>query len=159
MKKAIAITALVSIIGLTGLYQASAYMGMGPGDMRSRGGCNGQAMGMHHATAQMDEATKAKFDVFFKDTQDLRKSIVIKHAEKRALMLNEEPDAKKVGKLAGELFDLRSSMHAKAKEAGLGDVMGMGRDCGQNDGQGYHHGRKGMMKGKGMNRGQAPAMN
>ncbi len=159
MKKVLAITALVSIIGLTGLYQASAYMGMGPGDMRGRGGCNGQAMGMHHATSQMDEATKAKFDVFFKDTQELRKSIVVKRAEKRALMLNEEPDAKKVGEVTGELFDLRSSMHAKAEEAGLGDYIGMGRDCRQNAGPGSHHGRKGMVKGKGMNRGQAPVAN
>ena len=159
MKKALAITALVSIIGLTGIYQASAYMGMGPGDMRSRGGCNGQAMGMHHATAQMDEATKVKFDAFFKDTQELRKSIVVKRAEKRALMLNDEPDAKKVGEVTGELFDLRTSMLAKAEEAGLGDYIGKGRDCRQNNASGYHHGRSGKVKGKGMNKAQVPAAN
>ena len=158
MKKALAITALVSIIGLTGLYQASARMGMGHVDMRSGGGCNGQAMGMHHATAQMDEATKEKFDVFFKDTQELRKSIVVKRAEKRALMLNEEPDAKKVGEVAGELFDLRTSMHAKAEEAGLSDYIGKGRDC-RKDYASRHHGRSGKGMGKGMNRAQVPAAN
>jgi Spy/CpxP family protein refolding chaperone len=159
MKKAIAITAMASIIGLTGFYQASAYKGMGHGDMGDRGGCNGQAMMMHYKTSQMDEATKEKFDAFFKDTQQIRKSIVVKRAEKRALMMSETPDSKKVGALAGELFDLRMSMHAKAEAAGLPDAMGMDRDCGQNDGRGSHHGRKGMMKGKGMNQGQGPAAN
>jgi len=159
MKKILAITAVASVIGLTGFYQASAYMGMGQGEMGGKGGCSGHAMRMHHATADMDEATKAKFDTFFKETQDLRKSIVVKRAEKNALMKNEKPDAKKVGELAGELFDLRMSMHAKAEAAGLHDVMGMGRDCNQKDGSEFHHGRKGMMKGKGMNKGQGPATN
>ena len=159
MKKAIAVTAMASIIGLTGFYQASAYMGMGHGEMGDSGACNGQAMMMHHKTSQMDEATKEKFDAFFKDTQQLRKSIVVKRAEKRALMMNDSPDAKKVGALAGELFDLRMSMHAKAEAAGLHDAMEMDRDCSQNYGPGSHHDRKGMMKGKGMNRGQGPAAN
>ena len=131
MKKTIMVTALVSIIGLTGLYQASAYMGM-----RGDSGCNGSPLGMA-ATAQMDEATKAKFDVFFKDTLELRKEIVVKRAEKKALMHAEEPDAKKVGKIAGELFDLRNSMRTKAEAAGLGDYIGMRGGCSEKCGKKY----------------------
>ncbi|HIP82627.1 MAG TPA: hypothetical protein EYH19_03475 [Desulfocapsa sulfexigens] len=156
MKKVLAITALVSIIGLTGFYQASAYRGHG--GMRGHNGCNGQAMGMQ-VPAQMDEATKTKFDVFFKDTQDLRKSIVVKSAQKRALMNSKEPNIEKVSELAGELFDLRVSMRAKAEAAGLGDVIGQRRGCGNCDGPGFHHGRKGMVRGKGMQGGQVPAVN
>lgn len=140
MKKIIAVTALVSIIGLTGLYQASAYMGM-----RGEGCCNGPYSGMAAVTAQMDEATKAKFNAFFKDTQQLRKEIVMKSAEKRAHMRSEEPDAEKVGELAGELFDLRIAMHAKAEAAGLGEYIGMRGGCGKNGGRQFYHGRKGMM--------------
>ncbi len=144
MKKAIAVTALVTIIGLTGMYQASANCGHG--GMRGNGDVNCPG-GRAYATAKMDDATKAKFEAFFQDTQALRKDIVIKRAEKRALMSSDNPDAAEVGKLAGELFDLRASMHAKAEEAGLGDIIGKGpgfRNC---DGPDYHHGRKGM-KGK-----------
>lgn len=156
MKKGIAVTALVTIIGLTGMYQASANWGHG--GMRGVGeeNCPGGRM---HATAQMDEATKAKFDVFFEETQSLRKDMAIKRAEKRALMQSENPDTAVAGKLAGELFDLRSSIHAKAKEAGIADFMGRGhgyRDC---DGPGSHHGRKGMVKGQGMRGNQGPAQN
>lgn len=147
MKKAIAVTALVTIIGLTGMYQASANCGHA--GMRGNGDVNCPG-GRMSATAQMDEATKVKFEAFLKDTQALRKDIAVKRAEKRALMHSDNPDAAAVGKLAGELFDLRASMHVKAEEAGLSDVIGRGpgfRDC---DGPSYHHGPKGMMKGHGM---------
>jgi hypothetical protein len=154
MKKALAITALVTVIGLTGLSQASAYMGQG--GMRGHGGCNGSAIGMR-APTNMDEETKAKFNVFFQDTQELRKSIAVKRAQKRALMRTSEPNIEKVGELAGELFDLRSSMRTKAEAAGLGDIIGKQRGCGNCDGQGSRQGRRSMMKGKGMGRGQGPS--
>ena len=141
MKKAIAVTALVTIIGLTGMYQASAKCGHA--GMRGNGDVNCPG-GRMDAIAQMDEATKVKFDAFVKDTQALRKDIAVKRAEKRALMRADNPDAAAVGKLAGELFDLRASMHVKAQEVGLGDVVGRGpgfRNCG---GPGFYHGSKGM---------------
>jgi Spy/CpxP family protein refolding chaperone len=159
MKKTIAIITLASTIGLTGLYQASAYKGMGAGDMGGSGGCNGAGRMMHHKLSQMDEVSKEKFDAFFKDTQQLRRSIVIKRAEKKALMKNGSPDAKKIGKLAGEIFDLRMSMQEKAEAAGLHDLMQMDCGCGQSDGLGSHHGRKSMMKRKDMNNGQEPSVN
>ncbi len=145
MKKAITITALVAIIGFTGVYQASAYMG--------HGGCNGSEMGMR-GNAELDDATKAKLEAFFVDTQGLRKNMAMKRAEKRALMNNDEPDAKKVGELTGELFDLRSTMHAKAQAAGLGDVIGKGRGCGKkcdgagNSSRGCNGNGKGKRNGK-----------
>lgn len=147
MKKAIAITVLASVIGLTGLYQASAYMGQG--GMKGKGGCPGQGNG-YRATAQMDDATKVKFEAFFKDTQELRKNIAVKRAEKRAMMRNEEPDAKKIGAITGELFDLRASMQAKAEAAGLKDVIGQGRGCRGGDASGaFNCGRQGKNKAKG----------
>ncbi len=152
MKKAIAITLLASVIGLTGMYQATANCGSG--GMKGAGGCPGAMM---QARAEMDEATKAKFDTFFTDNQAVRKEMQMKQAEKRALMHSENPDAEKVARLTGELFDLRTTMHAKAKEAGLEKYIGMGQRCGNSDRQSYHHGRKGMMKGQGMMGGQAPS--
>jgi Heavy-metal resistance len=152
MKKAIAITVLASVIGLTGMYQASARCGQG-GMGGPGGNCAGAGM---QARAEMDDATKAKFDAFLTDNQAVRKEIKMKQAKKRALMHGENPDAEKVAQLTGELFDLRTTMHAKAKEAGLEKYMGMGKGCGNCDGQSFHHGRKGMQKGQGMMGGQAP---
>ncbi|MCF8056859.1 MAG: periplasmic heavy metal sensor [Desulfocapsa sp.] len=143
MKKAIAITALVTVMGLTGMNQAIANWG--PGGMGGPGGCGGAGM---QARAEMDDATKAKFDTFLTDNQATRKEIMIKQAEKRALMHAENPDAKQVSQLTGEIFDLRATMHAKAKEAGLEKYMGMGQGCGNCDGPRGHHGRKGMMRGE-----------
>ena len=148
MKKAIAITALVTVVGLTGMSQAFAW---GPGGMRGHGGCGGPGMMGMMAQADMDDATKAKFEAFMTDSQSLRKEIQMKRAEKRALMNAENPDAKKVSQLAGELFDLRATMHAKAKEAGLEKYVGMGAGCGNCDGRPFQKGRKGMMRGQGPN--------
>jgi zinc resistance-associated protein len=144
MKKTIVATALVLIVGLTGLYQAAAYMSMG-----GEGGCRGHHTGMA-GTAQMDEATKAKYKAFLKDTQELRKKIAVKRAEKRALMRSENPDVEKVGEVTGELFDLRTSMSEKAEAAGLSDYIGMRGGWGKKSGSEFHHGQKGMMKGQEM---------
>lgn len=144
MKKTIAVTVLASIIGLAGLYQASAYMGMG-----GEGVPCGQPMGMA-ARSQMDETTKAKYKVFFTETQDQRKEIVVKRAEMKALMGAQNPDSQKVSTLAGELFDLKMKMRTKAEAAGLDASPGKGCGCGVN-------GRQGMMKGQKMMNNQAPA--
>ncbi len=154
MKKAIAITVLASVIGLTGMYQAAAKCSQG--GMKGPGGCPGAMM---QAKADMDEATRTKFDAFLTENQAVRKEIGMKQAEKRALMHGENPDAEKVARLTGELFDLRATMHAKAKEAGLEKYMGMGQGRGNCDRQSNHHGRKGMMKGQGKMGGQGPANN
>ena len=146
MKKGITVVTLATLIALTGAYQASANWGHG-GGMGGGGGCQGQGIALR---ADLDDATKAEYENFVESTQDLRKEIFVKRAEIRALMNAEEPNAEKVGTLSGELFDLRATMLAKAKEAGLSDVVGAGKGpgCGDCEGRGgYHHGRKGMMGG------------
>ena len=45
-------------------------------------------------------------------------------------MLNENPDAKRVAQLTGEIFDLREQMHTKAQEKGINKI-GYGRGTGQ----------------------------
>ncbi len=140
MKKIITIAALATVIGLTGFYSASASMG--------QGGMGGPGMGMHHMVAGMDDATKVKFKAFLQDTEDTRRSIAIKHAEKRALMASENPDAGKIGVITGELFDLRKTMHAKAEAAGLEGVIGKGQGCGNLDNKGSNRCGKGMKGGQ-----------
>lgn len=134
MNRKIAISLLATTIALTGAYQASAYMGM-----NSEDGTASPRMGMA-TTAQMDKATKEKFEVFLKETKALRKSMVEKRAEKNALMQADNPDAKKVAALAGEIFELRYEMHLKAKAAGLVQFMGSGGHSAM--GSGMNHGRE-----------------
>jgi len=145
MKKAITVVTLATLIGLTGAYQASAKWGHGGG--MGGGGCQGQGIA---ARADLDDATKAEYEKFVENTQDLRKDVFVKRAKIKALMNAAEPDADKIGVLSGEIFELRAAMRAQAKEAGLSDVIGTGKGQGCGDGEGrggYHHGRKGMNKG------------
>lgn len=144
MKKTITVVTLATIIGLTFAYQASAKMGHGGG----MGGCDcqGDRIVMR---ADLDDATKAEYENFVESTQDLRKEVFVKKATIRALMNAEEPNAEKIGVLSGEIFDLKATMRAKAKEAGLGDVVGSGMGQGDCNGRGgKHHGSKGMMRGQ-----------
>lgn len=76
--------------------------------------------GMHKdAKDTKHEEMRAKYEKFFADTKDLRKQIAEKKAEKRALMHSKTPDSQAVAKATGELFDLNSSLHEKAKAAGV----------------------------------------
>lgn len=144
MKKALLITGLVVGMGFLGLQQASAYQGMGMG---MGGGCpKGGA-----AYSQLDAASKAKIDKFHDETKELRKQMVMKHAEERAVMRADNPDSVKAAKLAGEIFDLHTSLQAKADAAGVQDLIGCG-DCpgagmGMGNGKGPHRGGRGMMMG------------
>lgn len=133
MKKTFVITALVVGMGLFGLQQASAYQGMGGG---MGGGCQKGGAGY----SQLDPASKAKVDKFFSDTQDLRKQMVMKHAEERAIMRSENPEPAKAAKLAGEIFDLKTSIQAKAEAAGVQGLIGCGACQGPGKGFGQHHG-------------------
>lgn len=145
MKKLFAGAALLAIIGFTGSYQAFAGWGQG----RMMGGLPVDCpQNRGQLTAPMDAETQAKFDKFFEETFDLRKQIVVKRAEKNALMGSEHPDPAAVGKIAGELFDLRNTLHGKAKAANLQGFGGMGRCCGGCDGSGCY-GCGGMWGGQG----------
>ena len=125
MKKKILTTTLVAAIGLAAV---SAYAGWGqrgggywnnnmPGPMM-------QGPGMQMQYNQVDPAVQEKLDKFFADTTDIRKEIAVKQAERMALIRAENPDPTAVSKLAGELFDLRTTMHQKAEEAGVTAYLG-----------------------------------
>ena len=149
MKKQIIAIALISGLALAGTVSASC----GRGGMG--GGMNyGQLQGQF---TQLDQATQDKIKQFFNDNQKLRKEMVMKRAEKRALMQSATPDPKMVAAVTGELFDLHTTMRANAVTAGVDKYMGPGRmgvgpmGCnGSGNGYGKGHG-KGHGQGYGMN--------
>jgi hypothetical protein len=110
MKKTLMAAVLVAAVGIIGLQQAAAAH---VHDATSR------EDGSFRQFQGLDEATKEKIEKFRADTQDLRKQMVMKRAEESALIRSETPNIEAVRKAAGELFDLRSAMQMKAKEAGL----------------------------------------
>ncbi len=119
MKKHIVAIALIA--GLSMASVASANWGRGGGGNGGFGGCpqmQGQMM------QQMDPATQEKVSKFFKDNQALHKQLVMKQAEKRAIMQSEKPDPQAAAKVAGELFDLRTALHDRAEAAGVVQYIG-----------------------------------
>ena len=90
------------------------------------------AMHQEIKSSRFDEMHQ-KFLKFSADTKDLRKQIAQEKAAKRALMHNRTPDPLAVSKVAGELFDLKSSLHDKADAAGLPHFHQMA--CGKK----FHH--------------------
>jgi len=146
MKKKIAAIALVLSLATVGI--ASARGGMG--------GCMGMGVNCPQAQGQMnqqlDKATQDKLDAFQRDTQALRKQIIMKHAEMRAMMQSDNPNPAAASKLSGELFDLQATMQDKAKAAGvatyLGGGCGMGMGMGRGGMMGAQAGGRGMMGGK-----------
>ncbi len=84
-----------------------------------------------------DPAMQQKHAQFLDETKELRRQLAVKEAGMRALMQSAQPDNAQAAQLAGELFDLREQLRAKAQASGL--PMGM---------MGGHHGM-GMGKGKG----------
>lgn len=119
MKKQIAIAAVIASIGIAGITQASAagWGQRGGGNFANCPCTTGQS-------SQIDPATQEKLDTFFNDTQDLRKDIAMKRAEKQALMRSENPDPAALSTVTGELFDLQVSMRQKAEEAGVDQYIG-----------------------------------
>ena len=154
MKKKIMITTLAAALAIGAA--ATSYGGWG-----QRGGGYGggymnndmQAPGprMQMQYNQIDPATQEKLDTFFADTQDIRKEIAVKQAERMALLRGENPDPGAAGKIAGEIFDLRTTMHQKAEEAGVTAYLGPmnGQRGGRNISGGPGMNRGGMNKGGG----------
>lgn len=127
MKKQI--IAMTLIAGLTLATVASANWGKGGyGGQMGYGGCQQAQQGQ--VPPQLDQATQEKIAQFFNDNSALRKEIIMKQAEKRALMRSAQPDAKAVATVTGELFDLRTSMHEKAELAGVDQYIGPRRGSG-----------------------------
>ena len=97
---------------------------------------------------QLDPAVQEKLDSFFTDTQDIRKEIAVKQAERMALIRSDNPDSESAGKLAGELFDLHTTMQQKAEEAGVTAYVGpRGPQGGRDFGPGSNITRGGGNKG------------
>lgn len=149
MKKKILTTALIAAVAMgtaTATYANWGQRGGGYWNNNMQG--PGPQMQMRYN--QVDPAVQEKLDKFFTDTQDLRKEMAVKRAEQRAMLRADNPDPAAAGKLAGELFDLRTTMHQKAEEAGVTAYLGPmngprgGRDFGPG-GPGMGRG----MKGKG----------
>lgn len=137
MKKALITAALIS--GLTLSTTAFAYQGMGGGGQMA--GCG------YGKYQQLDPEVQAKIDQFRKDTQDLRRQMVVKRAEKKAMMKRANPDPAAVGQLTGEIFDLHATLVDKAKEAGVDQYMGHGK--------GHRSAMKGCSVGRGHDGGQS----
>lgn len=137
MKKALVIITLVVSMGFLGWQQASAKKGMGVGP-----GMGGGYQKCGVVYSQLDAASKVKVDKFYDETKDLRRQMVMKHAEEAALMHGTNPDEAKAAKLAGEIFDLRASIQDKAKAAGVQGLIGCGGCQGMGMGMGM---RQGMM--------------
>jgi len=143
MKKKIAIAVVVAGLGLAGLTQAYAGWGMRGGGYGGYAGNCPQATGQ--AFNQVDPAVQEKLDKFFTDTQELRKQMMVKQSERMALMRSDNPDPAAAGKIAGELFDLRTQMHEKAEAAGVSEYLGpmAGGGFGPGMGWGGMHGGRG----------------
>ncbi len=157
MKKKI--MAIVLVTGLAMSSTAFANWGRGGGGywdcpQRGMGGPGMMApQGNRPMMQQLDPETQAKVTQFFKDNKELQKQIVMKRAEKMALLQSETPDAKAVAAVTGELFDLRTTMFENAEAAGIAQYigpgfgrMGFGPDGGRGKG-GYGRGMGGMQRG------------
>lgn len=82
------------------------------------------------------EMQKAR-DKFLSETFAERKAMAQKSAEMRAIMQAGTPDTTKASEVAGELFEIREKLRAKATEAGMPlPMLMMGHGC---DGMGYFH--------------------
>ena len=62
---------------------------------------------------------RAKIGKFFTDTKELRRQIFVKRAEQQSLMHSKTLDTEALAKISGEVFDLKTTLQEKAKEAGL----------------------------------------
>ena len=117
MKKQVITAIVVAGIGMTGLTQAYGAWG-------KRGGWQECACQQTpQQIEQLDPATQEKLDAFMEQTQDLRKELVMKRAEKRALMRSENPDPAAASALAGELYDLHQTLQAQAEAAGIDEYF------------------------------------
>jgi len=152
MKKVFVVTALVVGLGFFSAQQASANWGMNGGAGMGSGNLKGEP-----CYTQLDAATKVKVDKFYTETTDLRKQIVMKNAEEHAVMSSDNPDPVKAAKLAGEMFDLRTAMHAKVEAAGVTGLFQCGDCVGRDHAMGPHDGGGRKVRNDRNGRGVSPA--
>ena len=86
---------------------------------------------------QPDSEMQKARDKFLTETFAERKALAQKSAEMRAIMQAGTPDTAKASQVAGELFEIREKLRAKAMETGMPmPMLMMGQGC---DGMGYFH--------------------
>ena len=143
-KKIILAVVLVSAIGVAGLQVATASPWGGGPSKWGGPGCDGNCgyYGNQQRALQLDDKAR---DAFLSETVEVRKALAVKKAEKRALMLNDNPDPKKVADLTGEIFELREKLQAKAQEKGI-EQPGYGRGPGSCGCGGPGPGHKGFQR-------------
>ena len=101
-----------------------------------RGGADGKLAEKHEKVVK-----------FLADTREIRKQMFEKRAEERALMNSRSPNTEAVAKVAGDLFDLGTMIHEKAKAAGLTGHPGRMGERGMGPGGRPFHGHEfGMME-------------
>jgi Spy/CpxP family protein refolding chaperone len=130
MKKYVVAAALIGAIGFTSFSMANARGNYGNGPGPGSGDCGGYG---YCNNASYSDADNEKADEFYKATKETRREIFVKRSELDALMLQDNPDEKKVAKLTGEIYDLKTLMEEKAENA-FGDSprYGYGRGRGGN---------------------------
>lgn len=132
-KKIILGVVLVSAIAFAGMQNAGANpWGGGPNKWGGSpcGQCDGSGFS---GQQQLNDTSIEARNAFLSETVELRKALATKNAEKRALMLGDNPDASRVAQLTGEVFDLREQLQSIAQEKGIEKVgfgRGPGRGCG-----------------------------
>jgi hypothetical protein len=132
MKKLLMAVALVGLIGFAGIQMASAHGGY------SQGGGNGYCGDYSDGDNTKDTAALEKFH---SETTDIRKGIIVKRNELRALMNQDNPDEKRVAQLTGEVFDLENALNKKAADKGITGRSNYGHGPGMMRGNGYRNGR------------------
>ena len=136
MKTKLKMLAVVMVTGLTLVGTASAYNG--GGGSYHHGRMQGGQM-----YQQLDQDTQDKISAFRDSNQSVRKEMMMKNAERQALLNTTNADPAAVAKITGELFDLRTALREKAEAAGVAQYMGrngMGAGqmgCGYGRGDGY----------------------
>jgi len=112
MKKVLVAAVLVGVMSLTGISMTNAR-----GARHGFDSGRGYGAGYGYCTNQSySDQDKEKAAAFLDDTKELRKQIVVKKSERRALMKQENPDEKRVAQLTGEIYDLKNIVADKAKE-------------------------------------------
>ena len=123
MKKYLAAAALIGALGFTGISMASP---------QNYYGCNNYGGQRYCENRGYSENDSEKLSALDEETKELRKTIIVKRSELDALMRQDNPDEKKVAKLAGDIYDLQAAMDEKADS-----VYGGRTGYGQRPGYGY----------------------
>jgi len=111
MKKVLVAAVLVGVMSFTGISMVNARGRHGFDPDRGYGAGAGYCTNQSYSAQDREKAA-----AFLDETKELRKQIVVKKSERRALMKQENPDEKRVAQLSGEIYDLKNMVADKAKE-------------------------------------------